>query len=586
MPRLSEIIERKFVDSIPLNEWEIETDTGWHDVSAIHKTVPYIVFRIALEDGTTVQCADTHIFITESGEECYAQDALGVCLQTKRGPLRVVSVECSDEKREMYDVTVDSESHTFYSNDVLSHNTVTAAAAILHYTLFQDNKTVAIIANKGAAAREVLNRYQIMYENLPIWMQQGVKTWNKGDVELENGGKIFTSATTVSSVKGRSINWLYIDETAAIQANVAKEFFASVYPTISSGKTTKVLLTSTPLGYNHFWKYWNEAKPTNVGAVDSFFWNGTEGINGFVRLFIPYWEIPGRDEMWAEEQRKLLGEITWNQEVGCNFLGSSNTLINGSVLGTLSSIEPAHTSLNLDVYKEPVKGRFYVLTADVGEGVGQDYSAFTVVDATAMPYEVVAKYRNNTVSPLLYPNIIHKVAKEYNEAMVMIETNDLGGQVAEILYSELEYENIITTLTDGGKTVVSPGFAKATKLGVKTNKVVKRNGCFALKGLVEERKLLVFDSDVITEFSTFVERNGLYMADSASDNDDLAMCLVLFGWLTTNVYFQELTDIKTRESMFKNRMQQIEDELTPFAISDGQENDYEKMGGDLWKPAI
>jgi len=461
--------------------------------------------------------------------------------------------------------------------------TVTAAAAILHYTLFQDNKTVAIIANKGSAAREVLNRYQIMYENLPIWMQQGVKTWNKGDVELENGSKIFTSATTISSVKGRSINWLYIDETAAIPNNVADEFFASVYPTISSGETTKVLLTSTPLGYNHFWKYWNEAKPENVGAVDVYFCNNVPGRNGFIRLFIPYWAIPGRDEAWAEEQRKILGDVKWNQEVGCVFLGSSNTLINGKTLAMLSSIVPAHTSLELDVYEEPVKDRFYVLVADVGEGVGADYSAFSVIDATEMPYRIVAKYRNNTISPLLYPNVIHKIAKDYNNALVIVETNDLGLSVAEIIYTELEYENLISTLTQGGKTIVSPGFAKTTKLGVKTNKVIKRNGCFALKSLVEEQKMLVFDADIISEFSTFVERNGLYMADAINHHDDLVMGLVLFAWLTTNTYFQELTDIKTRERMFQNKAEEIESDLTPFAVDDGRDEESEVMGGDVWK---
>ena len=468
--------------------------------------------------------------------------------------------------------------------------TIVAAACILWYTLFQDSKTVAVIANKGSAAREVLNRYQIMYENLPIWMQQGVKTWNKGDIELENGSKVFTSATTISAVKGRSINWLYVDETAAIPNNIADAFFASVYPTISAGQTTKVLLTSTPLGYNHFWKYWNEAspegpRPEKTAINDTYFCNGVAGRNGFVRMFIPYWDIPGRDEIWAEAQRKLLGEVKYNQEVSCQFLGSSNTLINGRTLALLSSLMPMHTSMELDVYESPVKGRIYVLVADVAQGSGGDYSAFVVVDASEIPYKLVAKYRNNDISPLLYPTAIHKVAKEYNNAFILVEVNDIGKQVVDILFTELEYENIISTVNHNGNTSVSPGFATTTVLGVKTNKVVKRQGCFAIKSLMEEQKIQIFDADTISEFSTFIEKNGLYKADEGK-HDDLVMSLVLFGWLTTNQYFRELTDINVREKIYKNQMEQIEADLTPFGeIVDGREDEPMLEGGDLWKLA-
>lgn len=431
--------------------------------------------------------------------------------------------------------------------------TVTAAACILWYTLFQENKTVAILANKGAAAREVLDRYQIMYEELPIWMQQGVRTWNKGNVELENGSKVFTSATTASGIRGKSVNWLYIDEAAIIPNNVAEEFFASVYPTISAGQTTKILLTSTPLGYNHFWKFWNEAE---------------KGKNGFVSHFIPYWEIPGRDEAWAEEQLKTLGEVKYNQEVLCEFLGSSNTLINGRTLGAMSSIDPIfQNDMGLQLYEEPQKDRTYIISVDVARGVGGDYSAFTVMDVTEMPYRLVGKFKNNKIAPMLFPNIIHKTAKDYNNAYLLVETNDIGGQVADILHMELEYENILGTIKEDNQTYVSPGFAKSTTLGVRTTKSVKRQGCFAIKSLLEEQKLNIFDADIIHEFSTFIEKNGTYKADEGY-HDDLVMTLVLFGWLTTNQYFQELTDVSVRERIYQQQMEQIEDELTPFGIID------------------
>ena len=431
--------------------------------------------------------------------------------------------------------------------------TITSAACILWYTLFQESKTVAILANKGSAAREVLDRYQIMYEHLPIWMQQGVRTWNKGNVELENGSKVFTAATTASGIRGKSVNWLYIDEAAIIPNNVAEEFFASVYPTISAGTTTKILLTSTPLGYNHFWKFWNEAE---------------KGKNGFVSHFIPYWEIPGRDEVWAEEQLRTLGEVKFNQEVLCEFLGSSNTLINGRTLAQMSSMDPFYyNDMGLMLYEEPQVGKNYVITVDVSRGVGGDYSAFTIVDVTDMPYKLVGKFKNNTIAPMLFPEVIHKTAKDYNNAMVLVETNDIGGQIADILYAELEYENILSTIKENNQTYISPGFSKSTTLGVRTTKTVKRQGCFAIKSLLEEKKLNIFDADTIHEFSTFVEKSGSYVADEGY-HDDLVMTLVLFGWLTTNQYFKELTDVNVRERIYKQQMLQIEDELTPFGFID------------------
>ncbi len=445
--------------------------------------------------------------------------------------------------------------------------TVTAAACILHYTIFQDSKTVAIMANKSNAAREVLARYQIMYENLPIWMQQGVKTWNKGDVDLENGSRVFTAATTASGIRGKSVNWLYIDEAAIIPNNVADEFFTSVYPTISAGETTKILLTSTPLGYNHFWKFWNESE---------------KGTNGFKNMFIPYSEIPGRDEAWAEQQLQLLGELKFNQEVLCEFLGSSNTLINGKTIAVLSSIDPNYTNDGLDIYEEPQKDKYYVLVADVARGIGGDYSAFTVMDVTAMPYKVVAKYRHNKISPLLYPNIIDKVGRDYNNAFVMIESNDIGQQVLDILHQENEYENIFTTVTENGKQYITPGFGKTARLGVTTSKAVKRQGCFAFKSLMEEKKLLLFDADIIQELSTFIERSGTFKADEGY-HDDLVMSLVLFGWVTTNSFFSDLTNVNVREGIYNSEMRMIENDLTPFGeILDGSEPEMEVIGGDVW----
>ena len=440
--------------------------------------------------------------------------------------------------------------------------TTTSAAYILWYTLFQDSKTVAILANKATAAREVLNRYQLMYENLPLWIQQGVVTWNKGDIALENNAVVFTAATSSSGIRGKSVNLLYVDETAIIPNNVAEEFFTSVYPTISAGTTSKILLSSTPLGYNHFWRFWNDAQ---------------EGNNDFVPLFIPYTEIPGRDEKWAEEQKRQLGELKFNQEVLCTFLGSSATLIRADVIAKLKPKNNKYTKDGLDVYNKPIKGHNYVIVADTAKGVGGDYSAFSIIDITQVPYIQVAKYRDNKISPLLYPNIIHKMAKEYNDAYVLIETNS-SEQVPTILYSELEYENLLFVNMSSSGQVVSGGFGGGqTRLGVQTDKKVKRIGCTNFKSLVEENKLLIQDIDTIAELSTFIERRGSYSADEGY-HDDLVMTLVLFSWLTSNPYFKDLNDVNLREEMYQSHIKQIEEELTPFGyLDDGRDDPNEQV---------
>lgn len=458
--------------------------------------------------------------------------------------------------------------------------TVTSSAYILWYTLFQESKTVAILANKEKTAQEIMSRYQLMYENLPIWMQQGIKTWNKGDIELENGSKAFTAATTAAGIRSKSVNLLYIDEAAIIPNNIADAFFTSVYPVISSGKTSKILITSTPLGYNHFWKFWNDAENKR---------------NDFVPLFIPYWKIPGRDEKWAEEQRRLLGEIKYNQEVACAFLGSSLTLIRGDIIGQMSYDNPILSDNGLDIYEYPVKGErdkdgkivvsphVYVIVADTAQGVGGDYSAFVIIDITEVPYKLVGKYRDNKIAPMLYPSVIHKLAKQYNDAYVLVEVNT-SEQVAHILYSEYEYENILFVTKNSKGQAITGGFggANKTRLGVQTDKKVKRVGCFTFKSLVEEKKILIPDADVISELSTFIQVRDSYKADEGY-HDDLVMPLVLFSWVTTNPYFKEISDVNLREAIYQEKIKQIEEEMLPLGyIDDGQQEELMVEAGDVW----
>lgn len=577
-----------------------------------------------------------------------------------------------------------------------SGKTICLAAYIVWYLTFNDAKTVAILANKAAAAREIMARIQLIYENLPVWVQQGVTEWNKGSLTLENNSKAFTSATSSSGIRGRSVNLLAIDETAIIPNTVAEAFFTATYPTISSGQTTKIILTSTPLGLNHFWKFWTDAE---------------SGINGFIPIRVNYWEHPDRNENWANEQRKLLGELKFNQEVlclggksivtikfknntiknvtleelsvilngssieneigvlhnddgiqiltergfspfvglrkslcenplrltfshkeiiasrnhvfihkkrqvivgnlqigdningfrlreindaesqfvydpiqvfdgneyiadgivshNCTFLGSSATLINSDALQKFAIKQPILSNDGLDVYYRPERNRSYILIADTAKGVGRDYSAFQVVDISELPYKLVAKYRDNLISPMLYPNVIYRVAKEYNEAMVLVEINS-SEQVAHILYHDLEYENLMFVARGKSGQELSLGFGGTnTKLGITTDKKVKRLGCQSIKTLIENNQILIHDADTVAEFSTFIERNGTFSADDGK-HDDLVMPLVLFGWVTTNSYFKDLSNINLRESMFKARMDAIENELLPIGFySDG-----------------
>ena len=485
--------------------------------------------------------------------------------------------DCQKEKLE----TIHNNRKVIVMEGRQQGKTSVAAAYILWYTLFQDSKTVAILANKASTAREIMSRYQLMFEHLPSWMQQGVKTWNKGDIELENGSVVFTAATTAAGIRGKSVNLLYIDEAAIIPNTIADQFFTAVYPVISAGQTTKILITSTPLGYNHFWKFWNDA---------------VNKVNDFVPMFIPYNRIPGRDEAWALEQRRQLGELKYNQEVLCKFLGSSLTLIDSSTIEYMSTCPTVYSKDGLDLYEYPIKAErddeeklvrkphSYVIVADTAKGVGGDYSAFVIIDITDVPYKLVGKYRDNKIAPMLYPTVIHKVARDFNDAYVLIETNS-SEQVAHIMHNELEYGNIVfvNRSTKSGQ-VVSGGFGGGkVQLGVNTDKRVKRIGCFTFKSLLEEKKLLIFDPDVISEISTFIQVRDSYQADEGY-HDDLVMPLVLFSWLTTNPYFKEMSDVNIREAMYQERIKQIEEEVVPFGfIMSGNEEELIVEDGDVWK---
>ena len=447
----------------------------------------------------------------------------------------------------------------------------TSVSYLLHYAVFNDNVNIGILANKAATARDLLGRLQTAYENLPKWMQQGIISWNKGSLELENGSKILAASTSASAVRGMSFNILFLDEFAFVPNHIADSFFASVYPTITSGKSTKVIMVSTPHGMNHFYRYWHDAE---------------RGKNEYIPTDVHWSEVPGRDEVWKEQTIANTSEQQFKIEFECEFLGSVDTLIAPSKLRSMVYQQPEKTSAGLDVYVQPQKDHDYVISVDVARGVGKDYSAFVVVDITEFPHSVVAKYRNNDIKPMLFPSVINDVGKSYNDAFVLCEVNDVGDQVAAILNYDLEYKNLLMCSMRGrAGQVVGQGFSgKKTQLGLKMSKTVKKVGSLNLKTLIESDKLLSCDYDIMSELTTFIQKGNSFEAEEGC-NDDLAMCLVIYAWLVAQDYFKELTDQDVRKRLYDEQKNQIEQDMAPFGFMSDGLDDMESFvddQGDRW----
>ena len=450
-------------------------------------------------------------------------------------------------------------------------------AYLLHYVLFNSSVNVAILANKATTARDLLGRLQLAYEHLPKWLQQGVMIWNKGSLELENGSKILASSTSASAVRGGSYNIIFLDEFAYVPANVAEQFFSSVYPTISSGKTSKVMIVSTPHGMNMFYKMWVDAE---------------EGRSSYIPIEVHWSEVPGRDEKWKEETIKNTSESQFNTEFNCDFLGSIDTLIAPSKLKVLAYKNPIKTNAGLDVYEYAKKNHTYMMSVDVSRGTSKDYSAFIVVDISEVPYKVVAKYRDNEIKPLLFPSKIYDVARAYNQAFIMVEINDIGEQVANTLQFDLEYDNLMMSSMRGrAGQVLGGGFSGGrAQLGVRTTKSVKKTGCSNLKQLIEDNKLIIEDLDIISELSTFIVKGKSFEADEGC-TDDLVACLFMFCWAIDQTYFKELTDVNIRMTMMKEQQDALEQDMAPFGfIVTGLEE--ENIGeivdeyGTKWSPVV
>ncbi len=441
-----------------------------------------------------------------------------------------------------------------------SGKSVAYVCYLLWTILFTSNQNIGIFANKAATARDILQKVAFAYEALPLWMQQGVETWNKGCIELENKSRIIASSTSGSAGRSGSYNIIILDEFAFVPKNIADEFMASVYPTISSGKNTKVIIVSTPCGMNQFYKLW-------VDAVNK--------RNLYTPITAPWNCRPGRDQAWLDEQLKQLGQQRFDAEVMCKFLGSANILVSSQKLESMIWDDPTLLFSSLPEFHayEPINEKNkYIISVDTAHGIDLDFSAFSVIDVTEKKkYKQVAKYKSNKVSPEEFSRIIHQVALKYNEAHLLIEINDMGYRVADIIYTEYEYENIYCTTKSAGNKRNSQQakmyYSNDTKLGLKTSKSTKNIGCSTLKTLIENDVLMIRDYDTISELSNFVRVNDSYQADSGH-NDDLVMTLVNFSWLTTQTIFSETVvyDVSNTETINTSNLR------LPYILVNGLEN--------------
>ena len=412
-----------------------------------------------------------------------------------------------------------------------------------------------------------MSRLQLAFEYLPFFLKQGVVEWNKGSIELANGSKALADSTSGSSVRGRSFNIIFLDEFAFVPNNIAESFFMSTYPTISSGNTTKVIIVSTPNGMNLFYKMWIEAM---------------EKKSLYKPIEIHWSMVPGRDEKWKETTIRNTSADQFRQEFETEFIGSTNTLIHPVKLRSLVWHDPIRKDMsdNFHIHKDPEPNHTYVLTVDVAEGLNQDYSTFSIIDVTQFPYRQVAKYKNNKIAPLLLPTVILQAARMYNDAFVLVEINSIGLQVSDILHHELAYENLIKIEMKGKQGQQhTPGFKKKIAYGLKTNKQTKAIGCANLKTLVESDKLIINDYDTIQELMTFSADKQSFKAEEGN-NDDLAMTLVHFGWLTSQRYFKENINNDIRQALQHEQMNIMDQDIVPFGIIDNGLDDFEDPIGD------
>ncbi len=544
---------KKFENVISADDYEILTPSGWSSIKNVMKTVPYKIWLIKTDSGRSLSCADTHILIDENDDEIYVQDLrLGTKIKTIDGIESIMFIGNYPTEENMYDIEIADNNHLYYSNGFISHNTTTVASYFLHQIVFQKDYRLAILANKGDTAREILDRVKKMFEELPWYLKPGVVEWNKGTIELSNGTVVMSAATSSSSIRGKTINLLYLDEMSFVRNDV--DFFASTYPVITSGTTTKVIISSTPNGMNLFYKMWSDA---------------INKRNNFIPKRVYWHEQPGRDEKWKEETIRNIGLARWLQEYECEFQGSANTLISSAKLQQLSNKEPILSDNTYFVYSDATAEHEYVICVDVAEGLGRDYSAVCIFDVSEKPFTQVAVYRNNLIPPIMFAEIVHKICKKYNNAFCIVESNGVGRIVSDMLYNDFEYENMLTSKETGGFNE----YSSSGITGLRQTRKTKMIGASTLKSLIESDTLILNDFNTINELSTFIKTKSSYQAEPGK-NDDICMTLLIFAWFSQQTFFEEITNANMR-SIIKDNYSKMEDSnhLIFGFYDDGTEDD-------------
>ena len=524
-------MQEKFIEELFFDDYEVLTPDGFKDFRGIGKTVEYqeyVIHFVENEEDTFI-CADDHIVILYDNTECFTKDLKhgDKILSSNSDYLTVDYVECTDNYSHMYDL-LDVDGGVYNTSNIVSHNSTITVGYALHKVLFQSYYSVFLLAQNHKASKGLLNRVKIAYENLPSFIQAGIVKLNDTELWLENGSSIKASATTKTGIRSNTVNCVICDELAFVPSNIAKEFWAAVRPVVSSGKTTKFFAISTPNGYGLFYDIY-------MGA--------TKKLNGFQPVYVDWTRIPGRDEEWKREEIAVIGQEAFDREYGCSFESSSKCLINAIKIGELMNgyekpmLEDEEGDLL--IYERPIENEQYLIIVDTAKGVESDYSAFTIIKITTNIHEVVGVYRNNKISPLVYPEILYKVGLNYNDAGLLIENNEYGSQVLGILLYEYEYPNIIWTEVTNKKQRISYGNDGSSSPGVRTTSSIKNIGCSNLKAIIEHDKLIIKDHDTINELSKFVKVKDSYQAEEGH-NDDIVITLVLYAWLTTQNYFKDI----------------------------------------------
>lgn len=543
--------ELKFIDEIEIDDgWEIETDIGFKPISKIYKTIEYEKYILKTEN-ETLECADLHKVFNDRYEEVFVKDLnVGDKIITKNGTETVISIENTHIKENMYDITVNDENHRYYTNGILSHNTTTTVCFLLWFVLFHADKRCAILANKGATARQIVGRIELAYMNLPKWLQQGVSDWNKGSFGLENGSSIMSAATSSDSVRGESYSCVFIDEAAFIPRNQWSEFFKSTYPTISSGKESRLIIVSTFNGQNHFYDMWEDA------LAERSLFHPTR---------VDWWDVPGRDEQWHQDQLRNMSEEDFAQEYGNEPLGSGLTLLSSRGFSIMEETkqQPIQFTLTTKIYELPIPKHKYMITCDCAD-TGVDYSTINVIDITEFPFKQVAVFRDNKISHLMFPHAILQLALKYNNAEVLVESNDVGKVVLHVLNYDMDYDYVISTRV-GHKV----------QLGQRTTIKTKAVGCARLKDMIETKQLIIHDRATIEEFKHFIVNNAKtsYSAEEGC-HDDLVMGLVVFAYYASTAAFRVAYDKNFIDATSDAYENEIMEALTPLPMfnSAGEDN--------------